>query len=207
VKPRADVRAIAANWITAAAAIAGLALLAAPAEARTYRLGFGFGFGSSSIAVGKTEATQGPFLVRLMVESPVAAQFSLGLEHGRSFTPSPLGSDVYVFNAFAHWYPWGQLWPPDVLPGATVSGNAWSQSRIAPYVGAGTGYGEATLTKEIESTTAHLAGSSILLSIHFGADYVMWGNKILRGGVYVDKALSGAAIQTGGLMVALLWNI
>lgn len=196
------------------AGIAGLVLtaclLSGNAEAVELRLGIFVGNGSGSITTSGANLIESPIALKLVAETPLFEKGILSLEHWRTLQLSPMDSGISFTSVAFQFYPWGILWVhPDSTSSSDgkVTESGWTQKRISPFIGAGLGYGTASLNQTVSGIAVQASGSAMSMTLRLGLDYTVFNAAVLRGSFELNDGLSGASISGSALMLGLVFPL
>ncbi len=176
------------------------------AFATDWRLGVSTGLGSSSVTVKEVSNSESPLVFKLWGEFPLSFDKTLILEHTRSLKPSPFASGIAFSGATALWFPWG-CFPQRLVSGNEAVRNAWTQKRIAPFLGLGTGLGSADSLKKVGAQSLMISGYSFYLSMRVGADYPISSALALRSQLELNTSAIGTSMGSTAFHLGALWYL
>lgn len=196
-----------------------ITLVAAPAEAFSWRekltFSFGGGLGDSSISkqvlvqdtFQDAKRSEAPGLVLLGVETTIRKNMTVGLRHTRGLKLSPFSTGVSFTGLYFNYY---FLNPKPYLPPNT-SKNSVTMMNWAPFVGVSSGLAVANTSRERE-VVANVSSSGFYMGINLGVDYHMYRRLILRPQIIYSTSLMDdtqhpATITEMGLMLSLIFRI
>ena len=160
------------------------------------RIGFmgGLGFGSSS---EESSYSESPIGTIFFFDYVLNSRSSLGVEHLRSWSFSPFATAVGFTNlAYKHYIGSGGI--PILKSQVTDTKNYIHMKRIAYFLGAGVGFGQASVKQASDSDNASSVGLSMTVSA--GLDYNLYDSF----GVKSEFALSSSLVGTGSLSLVNL---
>ena len=130
----------------------------------------------------------------------------LCLEHLRSLKLSPLSSGITFTNAVIQWYVWGS-YPQRTLSADEAVRNAWSQKRIAPFLGLGTGLATGDATDTTNGRDTVISGYAFGLTLRAGADYPLSERLSLRSLIELDTIIMGTSIRSRAFQLGAVWYL
>ena len=181
-------------------------LVSASAHALDWRISLGAGLGTSKITVGKVTVTESPVAFKFGIEMPLSYDKTLAIEHARSFQLSPTASGITLTSVAGLWFPWGS-YPQRMLSVDETVRNSWTQKRIAPFVGFGTGFATGDATQLTNGRAVVISGYAFAISLRGGADYPLSDRLILRSLVEFNTGFMGTAIRSTALHFGALWYL
>ncbi len=160
------------------------------------------GPGQYSASYKDKSANEGPLVLSVVVDFDLTSRMSLGVEHSRSLALSPMGTSIALTGLVARWY----LVTPVINPirlNETFQTIRITQQGISPYLGAGIGFGQASVLGSEDKD--NVVSLNVMLAPRIGFDYPLTGGLGLRAEAVVGFSIFGTGTTStnqlqGGLI-------
>jgi hypothetical protein len=138
----------------------------------TIKISGTYGVGNFAVTHESQTKSEGPSSFGMGLDVDLNSRFSLGAEHLRSLSISPLGTSVGFTGLTTRWYPFGPV-PNSLDFSAPYPRARVLQRGFFPYLGWGVGFTQASIPGNNEEP--NLVALNLSLVNKFGFDYPILG--------------------------------